>query len=762
MQTRELDYSFKCFEALITYAIDEVQDDNEYSILKDLEFDEKTFFSKNVYQERTNKENDIIQALRKGQEPLRIIGHPGTGKTTLINKVFCKLKDETKDKAFILYIDFKDVGEINRESNSRYENIDAFIKSKLRGRLDGYLTEKEITRTQIAEYLLDNVEYLKSSFFNNPEYLNIRNKLHSLWHIECGKEEPFNKWFKQNKDQRNNTTFNNLWFNLGETLDIHNILHYIYENGKEGGKRLCIVCFDNVDSIIDNEVRNKFIEFFRNFSSNDKLSAKYMYSIRSENYKVKQLSDAKTYLIKEIKVDYDDFIDEGIFKKRIDVVISEDGFCDEQRKSEIKDKLIRYARAIFAKAILKRRFDYLESLNKEKAKQTIEEQSPDSTISISNFTTLNKLCKLLHDDELLRLALIDLCNNDRREMLVNMKDFIHYLYNVVEINVEDLSAYDNEAKFVLESHFYGWIARKKIFYAHDVYNIPQSVIDWFENKSDSHIDCSLDHLIFSTLYNLCNYSLNKFSYENHTKVGKLITHLNGIGYDSDLIRERLYELYREPEVEETRGLLEISRWFNITNATDISDLDDISLTPRSFYLTSFANLKFINIIARLRVCKATVGNVIFKYDDKLPISFNTLKMDLRFLCRLATMTLNGLIQIGIILKSKHENWFLYYRKTYCVRTNNDKHWNDEYGNLLFSNMFTSHIKFLKRQRRIDNEINTYRITPAILKEYRKLNELFTKKVNEITCDNFTSKDFDFVKALNFKVFEPQKQNNSNL
>ncbi len=756
---RTHDYSTKCFEALLTYAIDEVSEENNFSILTDIGFDEKIFYKENVYHQRPSKEAQIIKALRKSQKPIRIIGHPGTGKTTLLNKVFCKLKEDENDNAYILYIDFKNIGEINRDEHASYQKMDDFIKAKLIGKVESFLHDKEITNSEIAEYILNDKEYLKSDSLNNPSFMNIVSQFRTRWDLETRKEKEFLEWFNEKRTSDNNS-FNNLLFDLSKTIEIHNVLYYLSKNGKDGKDRLCIVCFDNVDSIIDNEVRNTFIEFFRNFSSNDKLSSKYLYSIRSENYKIKQLSDAKTYLIEPISVDYDDFVDEKEYEKQIDIRVKEFGHCTPQMMLEIRAKLVRNGRAKFAKSILNLRLEYLNRIAKKDTKELIEKENAVSTFNIPNFDQIIRICHLLHDDEYLRLAFIDLCNNDRREMLVNMNNFIKHLFEDIKLDLKHLEAFKDETEFILESYFYGWIASEGQFYDHDVYNIPKTIIDWYENRSDTHIQCVKDHQIFSTLYNLCNYSLHKYSYENHAKVGDLLTRLEEIGYDKNLIRQRIFDLYREPGVEDTRGLIEISRWFQITKPSDIADSDDISLTPRSFYLTSFANLKFINVIARLRSCKVRVNGKLFSYNDKIPISPITMKANLHFLARLCTMTLNGIIDVKGFLSDKKSNWFEYYRKVYCVKTNNSKYWGDNNGDLLVINMFISHLKFLRRQRKIDNEIKVHDITEDIISQYENIQKSFLSKLKKCIEDSEEIKDHDFAQEIDYSVFNIENRENT--
>ncbi|WCO00580.1 ATP-binding protein [Psychroserpens ponticola] len=749
------DYSFSVFESTITYAVDEYSDENRFSITKDIGLNESTFFSE-IYLNRVKKEQQLLKEIRKDQAQLVILGNPGTGKTTILRKVLHSLVEE--GNIYSLYIDFKKVTGINDESNSKYESLSNFIQKYLTTKLQSYFNTINITDNTIVDFLVEQSDYLYSEDFDNPEFITIFRKLQSIFDFDkkVNSQESFIEWFRTQRNESKSEEFRSLFLKLSNSLKPNNYFRYIsFKLDKQ-----CVLSFDNVDSIIDNSIRDEFCVFFRKYQSVLKSSVKSIISIRSKNVSINGLSDIGSYIVQEFSIDYKDFIDEEIFDDKVKLIINQNGFCSADQKVKIESDLLKTGKEKFAKSMYEQRIDFIKKYVNSSTTEKVESQNKNETIHIESVKELESYSKLLLDTEKLRVAFLDLSNYDRREMLINIINFIYYLKEEINLKIDLLNSNRDRQQFILESYFYGWSNTKGIFIPQDIYNIPQDVQNWLEGNKNA-LDCSLDHLILISIFNLSKQTIvrSDFSFDRKTYVSLVVKNLEDLGYDEETIKQRIFYLIKDSHLNFDKGIIELSHFIDINSYNDIKLEDEISITPRAYYLISYSHLKFISIISQMRSSKIKVNGSRFNFNDIQPITVKTIYAFLRLLAHMAHMHLNGLNSIKTKLINKgYKDWFIHYRKTFCLKSNG--HYtplNDDNPNLMFLNILNSCQIFLKREFRIEEDYEYFDYNKGINNKLELLEDYYIKSVKEILNNSFTEKNGeDLIKEFNIDSLKHNK------
>ena len=223
-----------------------------------------------------------------------------------------------------------------------------------------------------------------------------------------------------------------------------------------------------------------------------------------------------------------------------------------------------------------------------------------------------------------------------------------------------------------------------------------------------------------------------------------------LDYPREIVLDEIYKMYKYDL--KYLDMLESNRFYTIEKASDFRDEDDIWLTPRAACLCEYLGLKFVFMIAKIRSNPEEVLLHPFNYNDKIPVTPDTIHKNLSFLCRIACMHLNGLIKIRRLLNTKGK-WLRYYYTWYCIRAY-DAFQNESLGNLQFLNIIRSQIKFLRRYVRVFGEDS--KITNTQIAQYSALRNLFRSLVKKL--DN--NEEFPdcypidiFTSCINEKVFK---------
>lgn len=722
---------FNLFEAYLTYALDENHEQAQMGYLFKHGFNEDKFFSK-YYVARKLKEDELEQAITNDNCHIFFVGQPGSGKTTLVRKVLHKVEQE--QNVFVINVDFKKHSAVNRESKISFEAMQDYILKNIMASINAEIIKRKIDKRDVILELVANFNYLESNNFDNEEFINAAADANDEYWYETtsGDQEDFINWFREKLFRRKGDEFKELYQKLNTALKPQNLLYYLCAIKKIFP--YCVLAFDNLDSIGDKELRKSFIAVFRQTFNVYKPTTKLIAIIRSRNIRM-LTGDPGTYIINEIGLDYLEF-NEG-----------EEGVAKESSfvKAE-KLKFQKKGKEKFAKLIYESRLQYLKN---EVFK-----------IDQVDMSEIEDYFDVVYNNERLRVSFFDLCNYDRRVMLIEISDFIRYLAFDLNIELSDANKNREQIDFALESLFYGWIKRKRKFYEDSIYNLPKDVNRW-QQMSRQRMGCSIDHLIFACIFNLTGQDFQDYVFERQTTIEEVIAKMGEIGYQEEEIKSRIWYLYRDSETLGYKGLLEIS---SIEDPDPVKlGIKDygISLTPRSYYMVVYSSLKYVSILADIygeEVVAGNPGNIKELSDDTRPLTTRKLHACLLFLCNLAQMHLHGLMIARNKLYPKHlVNWFKFYRESFCIRPNPEDPYNDGGGELLFLNLIRSVSKFLKNQRLDPTEKNSRLINglKPVIDELEKLEDLYEKEVKKLIQsqdETFPIKLFDFEKKIQFDIF----------
>lgn len=688
---------FKVFESIFTYCVDVIYTglaEDEY--IGKLGIDVDLFFSE-LYLQRKEKEEIIKSGLLTTTRPLLVYGFPGTGKTTIVTKVFYDLQ-ALNHNILLIKFDFKGEDQINVPVV-----FETWFKNKLRSKLNVILEKNEISLFDIVFFLFSK----ENSLYELPvEIGNLKQKIYNFYKAnprESG-ELDFNKWLEINI----NTDFVYQKIDkITDRLRNRDILFFLY---KKLGHRIILFC-DNMDSIIKHEIRKSFYEHIRSYSGAISKFANIVVTARYSTISNQSYTDYGAHYWEKISLDYREFIDQKNLKKHVDLIIKEKGYCNPIEFEQIKDKLERDVKEKFSKKFIEKRKVFFKKVLNNRDNLIVTEENEH----------IEELLDLIISNNHIHVALLELANHDRRWKLRFLVDFIKYIHYDLNIIIDHLGLNETERGFILESYFYHWVITNKRIELNGYDTINEIF------NSEGELKCSLSHLIISLIYNYTKKERGVNTYGYSITIGKVIEEIEKIGYTRDLILRKIYGLYKKDD--NVIGLIELSRYFDINSPNEIKDNDNIWLTPRAIYLCEYLNCKFVFMLAEYRFNNLYDKNGIeFNYDDANPVTTETIYLNLSFINQIATNHLHSLDIIKRKLGTK--NWLEYFLDWFCL---NQRYDDDNYSKRLqIEYILISHIKFLERLR----YYSRYNfITVSMIEEYKRLLRLYRTNVNHIVENN---------------------------
>jgi len=724
-----LDYSFNLFEVIITYAIDKTygEEKNE-SLVKELCITKKVFFKK-MYLNRLI-EKEIFKHLESSYQPLIVHGFPGTGKTSVVQKVINDFLSSGKN-IFILF-DFKGLESIT--SYSLNFDIREWHRKKLRGKLLNILSDIDdiqivlfFFEDRVKEYeLSDDFEEIRRSLLNDFRTLN----------EECS----FLDWLHNGINEKMTDVLKSIK-KMIKHLRNRDYLYFIV-NKEPGYKVQIVIFYDNLDSITSNEVRKDFYKFIRDYSGVVSHFAHIVICSRTTSIADQDSPDYGTYYWKKINIDYQEFINQDLFNQRVESYIENKGFCTPLDQKFIKSSLERSAKENFAKQIIEKRTKFLETI--------LSGKSITKPIDDEKILLIKEIYNLIITNTHLHGALLELSNHDRHFMFRNLVTFIKYITDELNLKLDYFGDEFAERSFILESYFYHWTI--------DYDKIECTNYDLVRDTNSWHIDpsglgCSFSHLIIAAIYNLTDSERGVHNYLANARIKEVISKVSELGYSEDDIKNKIFDLYKRDN--KYLGLIELSKFFNVISADNIDNNYSIWLTPRSAYICEYLSHKFLFMISLYRYDKVKdEKQKIFRYADNNPISLKNIKFDLWFLTKIAIMHYFALIKIKELLKDKI-NWINYYKRWFCITTHDG--YENRSGELQLNNILRSHILFLRHQSTIPRY--NY-ITSAMISEYDKLANSYKKAVNDLENDIVIDDVYQyFNQSVDLKVFDTKTEEN---
>lgn len=715
----DLDYSFNAFEAVLTYAIDRNYGDCVTStLLSELLLNENTFFSE-LYLDRP-KENEIMKYLSSSYQPILVYGSPGTGKTSVVRKC---IRDFSQSKNTCqIRFDFKGLETIDiMGENFKIEN---WHREYLKAKLIHYIMSMGHSDYDIVKFFLKekqkdyemqfDFENIKQEIFNDYKFRN----------ITTGFYEWFNEGLIEKKKE-----IRDIVQKLRKYLRNRDYLYYIHHYNEEE-PTIIIISYDNLDSIISNEIRREFYKFIRSYAGVISHYAHMIITSRTSSIADQSLADYGAHDWHKVQIDYQEFIDQEKLKVRIDFLIKNKGYCTSNDKVAIERDLEISAMERFAREVISKRTVYLE--------KTIEEDSIKTKVNRGKLDEIKEIYSLIIHNHNIHGALMGLSNHDRNLMFRLLVRFISNIVYYLDIKEDELGETEDEKNFILESYFYHWtMGNEKIDTTY--FNLVKDVQHW--EKSRIGLGCSHTHLLLSAIYNLTKRVRGQHKYNVSTTVLDVLKKLGELGYSYAETRELLFNLYKIDD--RYLGMIETSRYFFVSSVNDIKDYDDIWLTPRSAFICEYLSLKFLYMIALYRSNEITdFSGRKFDYDDKYPITLYNISTNLYFLINVAVSHYLALIEIKKRLSDKH-NWYDYYRKDFCIRAHDDDPL-PPYGDLQLNNILRSHIRFLRHQ----SSLKSYKyINEKVIQQYEILAKKYEHAVLFLRNNKpLVGKNYDEVKA----------------
>jgi len=721
-----MDYSFNAFESVITYAIDNIEgSDDVRIILNEIELNEETFY-KEIYVNRQSEES-IFKHLDSSFTPLLVYGFPGTGKTSIISKAINDLKKSRKCELF--KFDFK--GEDNIVNYNR--NIKEFHNTKLRTKIEKYLTKANIDDMQIVKYFF---EERNTNYEMSIEFEDYRRKLFNEYR-STKSTLTFYEWFSHLCENKiiDKEEFNK----LRKYLRNRDYLNFISKNDISNPIK-CIIFYDNLDNIISNKIRSDFHEYIREYSGIIGRFANIIITSRVKSIANTNLTDYGALYWHKEQIDYQEFIDKKLFSERENQLFEKKGYCDLHDQRLIRMDLESSAKEIFTKKIIEKRTNFLEKVIKEKElSYKIDNEKINSIKEIYNI--------ILHNDHI-HVALLELANHDRHWMFRFLFVFVMYLFNDLKLKLEEIGDNFEERSYIIESYFYQWALYNDQINC-SVYNIVKDTENWYKHRTG--FGCSLTYLLFAVIYNLTNQARSQFTYTSKTTLNEVIEKLLELGFSENHILSRIFDLYKKED--RYIGHIEISLDVSIEQYSDLKKEYQIWLTPKAVYLCEYLSLKFFfmtTLYKNMRI--KDFSDKTFDYNDKTPVTLGTIGTNLFYLCKIANMHLEALQFIKRRLKNK-KNWFTYYRCWFCIRSESD--YSDYLSDLHLTNILRSHILFLRHQ----SSINTHDfITDSIIQQYKLLENEYLKAVKSFVDekDCIKYKNYDFQSLIDYNLFKFKK------
>lgn len=682
MVKNELTMQLNVLKALTRFEIEETS--VEFPDAKYLLVPQKTFLEK-CYVPVEN-EDEIINACFQINELTCIVGPRGCGKTTTLIKI---LSEDCPDEFAYLRIDFSKelnlLRHLKKEEPSNFENelrkrINSLLRNKFYdGRNLGYLSDLciEMLKKPADDYDYRNVY---------EDYIDERQDAMFAYN-DSGQSISYDKWLGNREDP----TVKNLVNLVRKKLGIKQLIWGLLKS--ERCKKFMMI-FDNVDRV-PNFFQPYYLSVANDIQNDIGTFSKCIVAVREENIKrPKGNSDYQA-----------DFIELVYLREKRSISI--------KNKKEVNMPLVMDN---FTNNIILNRLNSASEIDMENnhvlTKREIEE----------NWKLIRKITHQI-TRTYLREKLSKIANCSVRIVLDVYYDFLEYILSKGEEEI--LNSMDSPMRSrIFESYFYSWLIQNGGKLDLYLYNLVELYYKWEESEE---LGCFPEHLVLTYLYNKKKTTEKSGRKYHFTVVGELYKEMLALGFNFNEIKNAILDLYY---VDPVFGQMIDMRNFRETSeitTSNISMNDQVWILPRGEICCSDTTHKYTYFIENIYR-----HHIPHKSVNLIEISEAHVEEDVRFLCKIARMHLDGLVRIKNNLQPKYGGqWLRKYKDKFCIG-----------GHLQLNRIIYNHYQYLRKFCEADE-----------LKTLRKLRKKFNKEVERVNLHGLFNNnicDTVFIKESEYK------------
>lgn len=723
------------FQQIAEYAIDNTGFRNN-QLADQLELTPETFHKK-LYVSRPVVEQELYEALLTTTHPVIVRGRCGSGKTSLVADVLRRLEENLLKLVF--RIDFKalppkQIAEWEKkDGEAQQDRIFDDIHRHLMARLQQYIDNHNIIWDDL---LLQLVRHKTLTYEVDPDIMDARTELNILHQRACkikGETQSFDSWLEEQTEQRTERVciiLDELRSKLTPTMLLQALTQLIPVDPP----CKAVIWFDNVDSILNEGLRLAVRRFVRDYTKGMSEFAKIIVCLRPENSRIvmPDILAVIFTLIDNVDRRWETSGNDDTGKSTPDMT---DNQSLEEELALNRQQLIYYQR------VTEKRAMYLE--------ECVQSDRADIK-DVGRLEILRKRCQIVLEQRHVQDTLARLTNYDTRSMLVTLYNFVEYLDNETDINLNELEKRLNKKEsmpkearrsllqewgYRIESHLYMYLVGRNslggaMIFDPRQYNIVRWVMDWYQHEKPA-VECMAQHLVLTSVYSSSGAKRNRDGLGRvYTK--RVLDLCKAIGLRHDIASQHLMEFCKEVS---SRQLTETARNYMVEEpeTSEEWEADQHLPTPRATILLEAVAYKLHYLLALMGREEFRLGetNRPFTYNAQNSVTMSSIGEVLTLISYIGRMELDLLQQIQQteFARDCGQDWFARYREEFGLRKMDGTYYTDERGSLLTENLLLSCQKFLATLQR--NGYFGGVVTEAMVKEYADTRERFMHLVDSI-------------------------------
>ena len=712
MSSDSLLFPSQMFHQIAEYAIDNPENtdgDNRTGLVLN-----PAVFHHNLYLPRPALEGRLLEALEHRRSQVCILGHAGSGKTSLVSHVLYRQKQSRP--TLILRCDFRWIPDLV-DAEDWQLTVDAsramseFLPRLLMTKLKTYILE---SNTSWDALIMEALRHPPVASEEDPLLLSAYRKLHALYQHDSlagTAREPlnFDSWLQDRADALDTrvlSVFDTVRSGLTPLL----LLPALTRLTRTATP--AILVFDNIDSIPRRGQRRALFSFLHSAASALRRHARIILCARPENFNALDAEETDAYEVIDL--------DAAILPAP-----SQAGLPARQpeRAANRSDQQAR-----FECVVLERRMRYLEE---QILNASLSEQERVAA------ATIKRRCRSLRNKVGFNETLARWTNFDVRAMLIAMAGFMDYLSASPDQQLDQIEQRLAKAKrhrnrlhhrfqmewdYRMEGHFAAWMVgeqseREMLLSEAHVYNLAAWLAAWWLQEK-SALDCLAPHLLLATIYTSSSYTSSRPA-RSYMEAGEVLARCENIGIGVPLARGILLSMGKE---EPSQRLVDIRAGGGADLVRErLQDTDSVGITERGRLFLEVISLQFHYLLALMHRQKiagrADRGPSYSPLRGLKPWQTGDL---LAFIADIGHMELDMLsdVQQG----QGRRDWLTHFRQSFCLSAARDVADKEAQGDFLAPNMLTTCHAYLESL--YQNEVFRGALTPQILQEYTRMRDRF--------------------------------------